>query len=101
MTGRSRRISNQRPFEGEAVAVDDDLGPGNAEAVHAGADDLLRLVERLTGRRRAVRCACGQRQRAGVPGTMERQAFQRSSPRGKYIRELEVLPYEDFVFNNL
>ena len=36
-------------------AVDDDLGPGHAEAVDAGADDLLRLVERLAGGRASRR----------------------------------------------
>ncbi len=40
-----------RHGDDQVVAVDDDLGPGHAEAVDAGADDLLRLVERLAGGR--------------------------------------------------
>ena len=39
----------------QVVAVDDDLGPGHAETVDAGADDLLRLVERLAGGRASRR----------------------------------------------
>ena len=35
----------------QVVAVDDDLGTGDAEAVDAGADDLLRLIQRFAGGR--------------------------------------------------
>ncbi len=45
----------------EVVAVDDDLGPRDAEAVDAGRDDLLRLVERVRRGPRAVGRAGGQR----------------------------------------
>ena len=45
----------------QVVAVDDDLGAGDTEAVDAGADDLLRLVQRVAGRPRPVGGARGQR----------------------------------------
>jgi hypothetical protein len=50
-----------RHRDDQVVAVDDDLGPGHAESVHAVADDLLGLHERVPGGRRPVRGARRQR----------------------------------------
>jgi hypothetical protein len=53
-----------RDRDDQVAAVDDHLGAGHAEPVHARGDDLLRLQQGLTGGLRAVGCARSQ----GHPG---------------------------------
>ncbi len=45
----------------QVVAIDDDFRSGNTQPVHAVADDLLGLIQRLAGGRRPVRSTSGQR----------------------------------------
>ena len=54
-----------RHGDDQVVAVDDDLRTRYTQSVDPGADDLLRLRQRLFSRPRPVRCPCGQRD----PGT--------------------------------
>jgi hypothetical protein len=62
VTGLGAVVARHR--DDEVVPVDDDLGSRHAESVHTRADDLLGLIECLTGGLGAVGGAGGQ----GDPG---------------------------------